>query len=189
MKRSEFLQTCAAGVCGCGLMALLPPAPARSEEKKDQAAAPSAECEAQKRQLDGARERFAILMSVVDEQLDDATRRKLLQQTGRECARPWSGFFEKYRGDLPGFLAQAKSAWLESADYDEKTGVLRLAGKPAPCACPLAKAGRTPASFCDCSLGWNQAAFSTVLGKPVDVHLEESVLRGGTRCRFRITIA
>ena len=39
MKRSEFLQTCAAGVCGCGLMALLTPAPTRSEEKKDQAAA------------------------------------------------------------------------------------------------------------------------------------------------------
>ena len=189
MKRSQFLQTCAAGVCGCGLMALLPPAPARAEEKKDQPAAPSAECEAQKRQLDGARERFAILVTIADEQLDAATRQKMLLRMGRECAKPYVAYFEKYRGDLKGFLAEAKAAWLESAEFDEKAGVLRTAGKPAPCACPLAKAGRTPASFCDCSLGWNQAAFSTVIGKPVDVQIEESVLRGGTRCRFRITIA
>jgi hypothetical protein len=188
MKRSEFLQTCAAGVCGCGLMALLGPAPTQAGETKDPAP-PPADCEAQKRQLDGARERFAILMSIADEELDDATRRRLLRRMGRECAKPWSGYFEKYRGDLPGFLAQAKAAWLESADYDEKTGVLRTVGKPAPCACPLVRAGRTPASFCDCSLGWNQAAFSVVLGKPVDVQLEESVLRGGKRCCFRITIS
>jgi hypothetical protein len=39
------------------------------------------------------------------------------------------------------------------------------------------KTGRTTAEFCDCSLGWTQAAFSTVLGKPVTVEIEESVLR------------
>lgn len=189
MKRSEFLKACASGVCGCGLLSVLAPVAVRAEEKKDQAAAAPAECEQTKRQLDGARERFALLVTAMGAQLDDATRQKLLQQTGRECAKPWVPFFEKHRGDLPGFLAKARSAWLERADYDEKTGVLRVAGKPGPCACPLVKAGRTPADFCRCSTGWNELAFSTVVGKPVKVELEESVLRGDPRCSFRITIS
>ena len=68
-------------------------------------------------------------------------------------------------------------------------GKVRVAGKPGPCACPLTKAGRTPADFCRCSIGWNEAAFSTVVGKPVRIELEESVLRGDPRCSFRITIS
>lgn len=188
MKRNEFLTACAAGACGCGLLGLLAPVAARAEEKKDAAGAAPAECDQAKQQLDGARERFAILVTAMGAQLDDATRQKLLQQTGRECARPWTAFFEKHRGDLPGFLTRAKSAWLERADYDEKTGVLRVAGKPGPCACPLVKAGRTPADFCRCSTGWNEHAFSTVTGKPVQVELEESVLRGDPRCSFHIKI-
>jgi predicted hydrocarbon binding protein len=189
MKRSEFLKACASGVCGCGLLSMLAPGAARAEEKKDQAAAAPADCEQAKQELDGARERFALLVTAMGAQLDDATRQKLLQQTGRECARRWIPFFEKHRGDLPGFLAKARSAWLERADYDEKAGVLRVAGKPGPCACPLVKAGRTPADFCRCSTGWNELAFSTVVGRPVKVELEESVLRGDPRCSFRITIA
>ncbi|MCJ7783511.1 MAG: hypothetical protein MUP41_06220, partial [Desulfobacterales bacterium] len=94
----------------------------------------------------------------------------------------------KYRGDLQGFLAKVKTAWLEKAEYDEKTGILRVIGKPNPCACPLVKVGRTPADFCNCTLGWQQEAFSTVIGKPVTAEIEETVLRGGERCSFRITV-
>ena len=189
MKRNEFLKACASGVCGCGLLGLLAPVAARAEEKQSPATALPAECEQTKQQLDGARERFAILVTAMGEQLDDATRQKLLQQMGRECAKPWTPFFEKHRGDLQGFLVKAKTAWLERADFDEKTGVLRVAGKPGPCSCPLTKVGRTPADFCRCSTGWNEAAFSTVVGKPVRIELEESVLRGDPRCSFRITIS
>ncbi len=189
MKRSEFLKACASGVCGCGLMSLLAPVAARAEEKKAAAKAAPAECEETKQQLDGARERFAILVTAMGEQLDDATRQKLLQRMGRDCAKAWTPFFEKYRGDLQGFLTKAKTAWVERADYDEKAGVLRVTGKSNPCACPLAKAGRTPGDFCRCSTGWNELAFSTVTGKPVKVEIEESVLRGDPRCSFRITIA
>ena len=97
-----------------------------------------------------------------------------------------AAFFNKYRGNLQGFLEKIKTAWVERTEYDEKTGILRVIGKPAPCACPLVKMGRTPVEFCDCSRGWTQAAFSTVLGRPVSVEIEESVLRGGSRCSFRI---
>lgn len=188
MKRNDFFKTCGAGICGCGVLGLLAPLVARAEDTAVPAAAAPVDPELLKQQLEGARERFARLLAVMDEQLDDATRGKVLQGLGRQCSQDYNPLFNKYRGDLQGFLAKIKTAWVERSEYDEKTGILRVVGKPAPCGCPLVKAGRTPAEFCDCSRGWTQAAFSTVLGRPVTVEIEESVLRGGSRCSFRVGI-
>lgn len=186
MNRNEFIKKCGAGICGCGILGLLAPLAARAEDPAAAAAAAPVDPELLKQQLEGAHERFAKLLAVMDEQLDAATRGKILQSLGKQCSQPYWPFFEKYRGNLQGFLDKIKTAWVERTEYDEKTGILRVIGKPAPCACPLVKPGRTPVEFCDCSGGWNQAAFSTVLGRPVTIEIEESVLRGGTRCSFRI---
>jgi hypothetical protein len=188
MKRNEFLKACGAGICGCGVMGLLAPLGASAEVADGQTTAAPAEVDLLKRQIDGAHERFAQLVTIMGEDLGGATRDKILTRLGRGCAQAYRPFFQKYRGNLSGFHDQAKMAWLESAEYDEKAGVLRVAGKPAPCACPLVKAGRTPADFCNCSAGWQQEAYSTVLDKPVAVEIEETILRGGSRCRFRITV-
>jgi predicted hydrocarbon binding protein len=189
MKRNDFFKTCGAGICGCGVLGSLvslAPVAVRADDTDTVGAAD--DHDRLKGELAGARERFAKLLSIMEEQLDDATHGRILQALGRECARDYSPLFNRYRGDLQGFLAKIKTAWVERTDYNEKTGVLSMIGKPAPCACPLVKAGRTPAEFCDCTLGWQQAAFSTVLGKPVFVEITESVLRGGSRCSFRIGI-
>ena len=186
MKRNEFFKTCGTSICGCGVLGLLAPLTARAEDTAASAAAVPQDVELLKQQLEGARERFAKLLAIMGEQLDDATRNKILRSLGSRCFQPYGPFFNKYRGDLQGFLEKIKTAWVERTEYDEKTGMLRTIGKPAPCACPLVKMGRTPAEFCDCSRGWTQTAFSTVLGKPVTVEIEESVLRGGSRCSFRI---
>ena len=188
MKRNDFVKKCAAGVCGCGVLGFLAPLSALAENGKGQTAPAPADNAPLKQELDGSRERFAKLLSIMGEDLDGATRDKILARLGHECAQDYSSFFQKYRGDLQGFLAKIKTAWVEKAEYDEKTGVLRVVGKPNPCACPLVKVGRTPADFCNCTLGWQQEAFSTVLGKPVTAEIEETVLRGGTRCSFRITV-
>jgi hypothetical protein len=192
MKRNEFLKACGAGLCGCGVMGLLAP-PAVSAEgpggpQTTSAQAAPSEVDLLKQRLDGAQERFAELVAIMGASLDGATRDKILMRLGRECAQAYRPLFEKYRGDLPGFLAKIKTAWLESASYDEKAGILNTVGKPAPCACPLVKVGRTPADFCNCTLGWNQEAFSIVSGKPATVEIVETVLRGGKRCSFRVTV-
>jgi predicted ArsR family transcriptional regulator len=188
MKRNDFFKTCGAGICGCGVLGLLAPLAAHADEKVEPTAAAPVDPELLKQQLEGARERFAKLLAVMDEQLDDATRSKILQSLGSQCSQPYAAFFKKYSGNLQGFLDKIKTAWVEQTEYDEKTGILRTIGKPAPCACPLVQAGRTPVEFCECSRGWTQAAFSTVLGRPVSVEIEESVLRGGSRCSFRIGV-
>jgi hypothetical protein len=186
MNRNEFIKKCGAGICGCGVLGLLTPLAARAEDPVAAAAAVPADVEQLKQQLEGAHERFAMLLGIMNDQLDDATQNKILQSLGSQCSQPYAAFFNKYRGNLPGFLDKVKTAWVERTEYDEKTGILRVIGKPGPCACPLVKAGRTPAEFCDCSRGWTQAAYSTVLGRVVSVEIEESVLRGGSRCSFRI---
>lgn len=189
MNRNDFIKKCGAGICGCGVLGLLTPLAARAADADTATptAAAAVDPEQLKQQLEGARERFAKLLAVMDGELDAASRGRVLQGLGKQCSQPYWPFFEKYRGNLQGFLEKIKTAWVERTEYDEKTGILRVIGKPAPCACPLVKAGRTPAEFCDCSGGWNQAAFSTVLGRPVAIEIEESVLRGGTRCSFRIS--
>ena len=188
MKRNDFFKTCGAGICGCGVLGSLDPVAVRADDTDAPAAAAADDDDQLKGELAGARERFAKLLSIMGEQLDDATRGKILQSLGRECARDYSPLFNKYRGDLQGFLAKIKTAWVERTDTNEKTGILRVVGKPSPCACPLVKIGRTPAEFCNCTLGWQKEAFSTVFGKPVTAEIEESVLRGGKRCSFRIII-
>ncbi len=186
MKRNEFLKACGAGLCGCGVMGLPAAMAASVGGANGQTTAASAEVDTLKRQIDGAHERFAKLVTIMGEDLDGAMRDKILMRLGRECAQAYRPFFQKYRGNLSGFHDVAKTAWLESAAFDEKTGVLRIAGKPGPCACPLVKAGRTPTDFCNCSAGWQQEAYSTVLDMPIAVEIEETVLRGGQRCSFRV---
>lgn len=186
MKRNEFFKTCVAGFCGCGMLGMMNQTGLAAEQTAGQAA--PAESEQLKRQIDGAQERFAKLVTIMGAQLDPAARMKILTEMGHRCAQEYSKFFTKYSGNLPGFLAVIKTAWAEKADYDEKTGIVLVAGKPAPCACPLVKAGSTPGEFCDCTRGWQEEAFSIVTGKPVTVEIVETVLRGGTRCTFRIGV-
>jgi hypothetical protein len=181
MKRHDFLKLCAAGVCGCCSVGFL--APLSAEAEQGDAQTPE---ELTKRQLDFTRERFAGLLAIMGEHLDNATRDRILKKLGHECAQDSNAFFQKFRGDFEGFLATIQTRWVERTEYDEATDTLRVIGKVRPCVCPLVKAGRTPGDFCACSAGWNQYAYSTVLGKPVSVELEETVLRGGSRCTQRI---
>lgn len=186
MKRNDFMKLCAAGACGCCAPGFLAPLSAQSQSGQAQPSTPPTESEMLKRQLDFARERFADLMSIMAECVDAATRDKILRKLGHACAQEQAQFFERFRGDLQGFQAAIKKRWVDRTEYDETTGILRVVGRIPRCVCPLVKTGRTPADFCTCTTGWNQFAFSTVLGKPVTVELEESVLRGSTRCVHRI---
>ncbi len=185
MKRNSFLKLCAGGVCSCSALAVfaLPqeePAASAPPEKPDS--------EELQWQLNASRHRFARLVSILGEELGEPERKKILRRLGAECARGYAALFEKYRGNINGFLEEIRRQWVAEATYDEKAGTLRIVDRANRCTCPLVKPGTTPAAFCDCTLGWQQAAYSAVLGKPVKVELEESILRGGKCCVFRVHI-
>lgn len=50
-------------------------------------------------------------------------------------------------------------------------------------------AADTPDVFCQCSIGWIKELFEAATGRSVNVTLEESVVRGGSRCRFRVLMS
>ena len=81
VTRNEFLRCCAAGVCGCvaGL-----PAPATAET-------PAATLEQLQWQLDAARVRYAKLVSLMEENLDEATRKRILDGLGSALASSAAG--------------------------------------------------------------------------------------------------
>lgn len=183
MTRSDFVACCALGACACALPAVaIAETPGRSADS---------ELDWVKSQLEAARIRYAKLVGILDANLDDATKKKVFDSLGRECARQFRSMtYEKYRGNIKGFLQMARGpeGWATEAEYDEAKGVIRIVDRARNCSCPLAKKDLTPASQCLCTLGWQRETYSAILGKPVEAELEESILRGGTKCVFRITV-
>jgi predicted hydrocarbon binding protein len=196
MRRKEFLRCCT-GVCSCGALGWLASqsmgaeavAPASQATHPAPTPTPDPELESLRWKLGAVQTRFARLIGILDHNVDEPVRRKILQELGAECARSFASVYEPYRGRLREFLAQVETQWVEKAEYDEAAGVIRIIDRSRECTCPFVKMGETPGDFCDCSLGWQKLAYSTILGRPVEVEVEESLLRGGKRCVLRISVA
>lgn len=182
ITRNEFLKCCTLGACSCFAVSAALPASALAEPS-------SPEAEWLKSQIDAAKIRHAKMVEVLDRDLDASTRDKILESVGRECAKQFrDSTYGKFQGDLDGFLklVQGPNGWVTKAEYDEAAGTLRIVDKSSRCTCPLVKAEVTPPSQCNCTLGWQKEAYSYILGHPVEASVEESVLRGGKKCVFRI---
>lgn len=181
MTRNDFFKCCTSGMCSCAAFALLPQEPVQAQSGNP-------ELDALKWKLDFVNRRFATLIGILNEKLDPATRKQILENLGRECAKNYRGLFDKHKNDIQGFLDAIQKQWVEKAEYDREADTIRIVDKSKTCTCALVNQGMTPPEFCDCTLGWQQAAYSAVLGRSVEVTLEESILRGASRCVFRIRI-
>ena len=181
MTRNDFMKCCTAGMCSCAAVALLPPqaAPAESEDP---------ELARLKWQVDFVQKRFARLVELLDENLDEAARKKVFASLGRDHGREYRFLTDKYKGNLQGFLDDIGKQWVEKAEYNASKGTIRIVDKSPTCTCPLVKKDLTPPSFCDCTLGWQKEVYSAVTGRPVEAEVEESLLRGGKRCVFRMQV-
>ncbi len=180
MTRTDFMK-CTLGICSCAGLAVFQQEAAHAESG-------TLEIDELKRRLDAARKRFAILVRILNDNLDGPTRRKILENLGRECAKQYSSLTDKYKGNVNAFLDAIQRQWVEKAEYDEMAGTIRIVDKSKNCTCPLVDQSQTPADFCDCTLGWQKETYSAILGRSVEVALEESILRGGKRCVFRIQV-
>jgi predicted hydrocarbon binding protein len=178
MKRDEFFRTmCSMGLCSFAGMTMM------AEE-----AQPSSNPEVNdlKWKLDFVRKRFAKLVGILDANLDETTRNKVFESLGRECARMFIDITGPYKGQPREFLAEIKKRWAKETEYDEATGRIRVVDKSDRCTCALVDEKLTPPAFCNCTLGWQKETYAMILGQPVEAELEESVLRGGKRCVFRV---
>lgn len=75
--------------------------------------------------------------------------------------------------------------WIITVDPDGKR--LLADENKAECVCPLVRAGAAGSPvLCNCSEGFAERMFSTVLQKPVRARVVKSILRGGDRCVYEV---
>ena len=161
----------------------------RAEEPPSQSSCDPEEMKRVKVRADAARDRFAGLITQIESSLPEPQRKQLLHGLGTWCANTYrASLLDRYKGNIHGFLEEGLRSWMAEAHYDEASGVIRVVDKSPTCSCPMVKDRSTPASFCDCTLGWQETAYSSILGRPVKAELKESILRGDKRCVYEIRV-
>ncbi len=98
------------------------------------------------------------------------------------------GLAAKFKGDPEGYFAASRKAWGTDFQWDKAKGTVTVAVAEGPCGCPLVDGKRTPAFWCNCSVGYRKESFSAVFGRPVEASLKESKLAGARRCVFEVTV-
>lgn len=205
LKRKDFLAAVGkGGACFCAAAAGMkialagpaqtPPPVSKPGDKTPQRAVKRLEF------IDGWVPRF---FGVLDQTLDEPSRARLMTANGRACFAAFAGPAKKK--PEPDALAKFK-AWIGQKGRDQGYGLdgdvvtfefvgSAETGQASPeniCLCPLAeaqKAGQISPTYCLCSVGYVAEMHERALGRPVKVELVESVLRGGKRCKFRLTAA
>lgn len=187
MTRGEFFRCCA---MGAGSLVALSAIPAVAQSGGN-----SPEVGQLKGRLDAVQVRHANMLRVLEQNVDEPARNKVMENCGRECARmflqaQWDQALSKYKGNLPAYLKdmQGPNGMLQKADYNEKTGELTVEYNFEQCPCPQVKPGTTSGTQCLCSLGWQKEVFGRITGKPVDGSILTSILRGGKHCSYKLRI-
>ncbi len=92
------------------------------------------------------------------------------------------------KGDLPGFLGFLESEWGWVVTHDRKARTIVADENKPECVCPLQRNGLVAeASLCDCSCGFARMMFGFILQKDVHAEIVTSILRGGSRCVYRVS--
>jgi hypothetical protein len=188
INRKDFMKNCVAAVCATGLCSQVKMSEAQAADDAPHSCDPK-EFAGIRDKADAAHLRFSKLIEILEARLPEEERKQTLHALGGKCADTYkAALIDRYKGNLKGFLEEGRRNWMAEADYDEAKGTIRIVDKGPGCSCPMVKEGVTPPSFCDCTLGWQVEAYSTILGRPVTAELEESVLRGGKKCIYRIKV-
>lgn len=181
MNRKQFLKSCAGGLCSCiaaGAVVSAGSFAAETTQTEDW-------------RLRFVRRRYAKLIEILSSRMDEKTLIEILHDLGTYCSTT-DPKLQTYRGDFDGYREHVKqTASGDDVTYDRKHGIIMMTSpERADCFCPLISLqNKTPKVVCNCSLGWQQRTWETVLGKKVRVELKESVLRGGKRCVFQIHVS
>ena len=181
MERKKFLKNaCSYGFCGCVGLAFLNNSPLMANSKSK-----SGKDDPDWR-IDFMQSRYRDLIYILNDTLDNETLIKILNQLGAKCGED---FANKYKNDPDGFFAFIKSLWAESVEYDKEKGTIKVNELVRnDCNCPFIPKKDAPGILCNCSLGTQKKIYESLFGRPVQVSLNKSVLRGEERCSFTIQL-
>ncbi len=130
------------------------------------------------------------LIAGLDEHVDEETRVKILEQCGRQCQS--QSFITKARGlhekskNIDEFLDNLEQVYKNLHREGDKVYIVYPK-------CYCSHVNKIPprklsATYCSCSRGWAKALFEGALGRPVEVVMEESIVKGDKQCKFRIVL-
>ncbi|UCG03931.1 MAG: hypothetical protein JSW11_08075 [Candidatus Heimdallarchaeota archaeon] len=135
------------------------------------------------------KEWFSGLMAGV-ERINGETWPNVLEMTGRACAHVHSGetFWEIWETtkNLDNFIVKINEVVGEKiyTKLDNNT----LSVSYSKCKCPLVRSGLVESPLiCECSPNWLMENFEAILGQPVTVTIEQTILRGANTCQFTIS--
>jgi len=199
MDRNAFLKALGkAGACACvaagGLRAAL-------AQESGQAKPGDKTPERAVKRMEFAGQWVKRFFAVMDQTLDEASRKTLMIANGKTCFRDW------IRETKQEIKQIDFARWAEKVAQPAKREDLRVegnviyyqyessaeTGQSSPegvCLCPMVEskpAGMSP-TYCLCSVGYVKEMNELRFGRKADVELLDSVLMGGPRCKFKITI-
>jgi hypothetical protein len=130
------------------------------------------------------------LMKCLNEVLGDETARQVMQACGTQCIG--QSTLEKVKrlqrgcGSLDDLLERLNQAHIGGGKMHREGEVIYASYER--CYCGSVSKGRQSisATYCSCSCGWYQQLFETLLEKPVQVELVDSIIHGADICRFII---
>ena len=176
MDRKHFLKNaCGLGICSCVGAGLLTGGTASAADQ---------ELTPWKDQF--IKHRFAKLIDILDESLDETTKNEIIEKLGRECSL--NSLAQNFKGDVDGFFNKIHQRWGENANFDREKGIIKIEMPERDCVCPLIDSKKISKSVCQCSVGWQTQTYETILGKKVEAKCVESVIRGSTKCVFEVQI-
>jgi hypothetical protein len=140
--------------------------------------------------------------NVLDSNLDEPTRKKIMMANGKACLLAWQKETNKTPRAQAITMERFKN-WIKekgSHEYQVEGNTIYfqylsaaetgLRSKEHHCLCPMVEtnpSGLSP-TYCSCSLGYVKEMHEQLFKKPVEVELLSSVLRGDPRCKFKITV-
>lgn len=187
MNRKTFLnRACQIGACSCSMIWLADAGVSAGTRTT------SEDVTGNEWKIPFIQKRFAHMVHFMETKLNEEDRNAWIEEMGRACANEYKEHTKKYIGHPEDYLAQLEGKWIDEAYYEktEACEVILIRGqKKEKCYCPFVDNEKMPCSFCSCSLGFQKEVFSTILEKPVQVELVNSILAGDQRCSFKIVSA
>ena len=194
MDRKDFFKTTAkTGACVCAMFFMGGTADvlAETSDEEQKKAKQQAELQAERKQ------QFISswtedMMKIMDDNLDQKTKTKIMEASGRRCAqKTFHPVITKFKDDIPGLLAHMKKHYIETAKYDKtKATILLHSKKMDACVCPMVQGKQTLSTktYCLCSQGWMKQVFEGVSGKKAEVKTLKTILTGAKQCVFNIAL-
>ena len=201
INRKEFLMKAGAFCGGSCVCALLGGRDLLYAQDAGQNSTPPAEKPRSEARIKFAENWIKRFMDVLDSNLDEETRNKIMMANGKVCFREW--IKETNQQIKPTTLKEMADRVKANVTDDSiriegnviyyqymasaETG---LPSDEGQCLCPLveSKPAGLSSTYCSCSVGYVKEWYDILLGRPTKVELLESVLRGDKRCKFKITV-